>query len=52
MSYSLRFTHQVTFTFNGKVFEQRWADHNRKPSQSKLDKIDGKIIKTITIPHY
>lgn len=52
MSYSLKYTHQITFTYNGKVFETLWSDHNRQPSEDRLARIDGEIIKIVTIPQY
>ena len=52
MSYSLKYTHQITFTYNGKVFETIWSDHNRQPSQDRLAQIDGEITKIVTIPQY
>jgi hypothetical protein len=52
MSYSMKYTHQITYTFNGRIFERRFVTYNSVPSSLVLSRIDGEITKVTTIPHY
>jgi len=52
MSYSMKYTHQITYTFGGRTFERRFVTHNSVPSSLILSRIDGDITKVTTIPHY
>ena len=52
MSYSMKYTHQITFTFNGLTFERRFVTYNPVPSALILSRIDGDITNVTTIPHY
>jgi hypothetical protein len=52
MSYSMKYTHQITFTYNGRTFERRFVTYNSVPSSLVLSRIDGEITKVTTIPHY
>ena len=51
-SYSMKYTHQITFTFNGRTFERRFTNYNRVTSARILSLIDGEITKVQVLPHY
>lgn len=48
MSYSIKYNHQITFTFNGRTFTKTFVSHNPKPSDAMLNRIDGEIIKILS----
>ena len=52
MSYSMKYTHQITYTFAGRTFERRFVTYNPVPSKLILGRIDGDITNVTTIPHY
>lgn len=48
MSYSIKYSHQITFTFNGKTFTEVFVSLSPKPSDAILDRIDGEIVKIVS----
>lgn len=48
MSYSTKYTHQITFTFNGKTFEKRFTTLSPKPCSAIINRIDGEIVKIVS----
>ncbi len=48
MSYSIKYTHQITFTFNGKTFTEAFVSLSPKPSDAILNRIDGEITNIVS----
>ncbi len=52
MSYSIKYTHQITFTIKGKTFEKRFTTLSPKPSDAILNRIDGDIVEIVSFGHW
>ena len=52
MSYSIKYTHQITFTFNGQTFEKRFTSLSPKPTDAEINSIDGNIVKIVSFGNW